>query len=208
MEAFKPQTIRNGFAGTGLYPFDPDRVIQKLHIQLRTPTPPGSRGSSSTSSYTFQTPQNPRHLQRHTAAIKKLIDDGRTSPSTPFGLAFQQLAKACETTMVQAALMKKQYDELFAAHEKEKQKRQRSKKKLRNEGGITREEAQELMKSRDEAVQSPVNAAAQLTTEASQPRHRAPPRCSDCRIVGHNRSQCRNRNPNYFLYVIAVLVAN
>jgi hypothetical protein len=87
--AFKSQTIRNRLAGTGLYPLDPDRVIQKLHIQLKSPMTPGSRRISSTSSYTFQAPQTSRHLQRHTTAIRKLIDDGRTKSSTPFRLAVQ-----------------------------------------------------------------------------------------------------------------------
>jgi hypothetical protein len=40
MKAFKAETIQNGFAATGLMPFDPDRVYQQLNIQLKTPTPP------------------------------------------------------------------------------------------------------------------------------------------------------------------------
>ena len=48
--------------------------------------------------------------------------------------------------------MKKQYDELFAANEKEKKKRQRSKKRIQHNGGITGEEAQELIRSRDETT--------------------------------------------------------
>ena len=44
-ETFKSETIKNSFSATGLVPYDPDRVISKLNIQLRTPTPPLSRGS-------------------------------------------------------------------------------------------------------------------------------------------------------------------
>jgi hypothetical protein len=40
--AYKAENIRNGFAATGLVPFDPDRVYQQLDIQIRTPTPPQS----------------------------------------------------------------------------------------------------------------------------------------------------------------------
>lgn len=32
--------IQGGFRGTGLVPLDPDAVISKLDIRLRTPTPP------------------------------------------------------------------------------------------------------------------------------------------------------------------------
>jgi hypothetical protein len=130
--------------------------------------------------------------------VQNLIDNGHISP-TSFGLAFRQLIKAYESTMVNAAIMKKQYDELFAANEKEKKKRQRSKKRIQHSGGITREEAQELIRSRDEAtgIQSrdeatgiQINNAVQSTTGVSQPRQRAPPTCSNCHTVGHKRTQC------------------
>jgi hypothetical protein len=45
IEAFKSETIKNSFAAAGLMPYNPDRVISKLDIRLRTPTPPLSRGS-------------------------------------------------------------------------------------------------------------------------------------------------------------------
>ncbi|KKA16919.1 hypothetical protein T310_9470, partial [Rasamsonia emersonii CBS 393.64] len=78
-----------------------------------------------------------------------------------------QITKACESTMIQAAITKKQYQDLFAAHEKEKQK-----KKIHHEGGITREEAQDLMRSRDQVVEPPVNDPPQSQLPASQPRQR------------------------------------
>jgi hypothetical protein len=39
-ESMAVNTVRNGFAATGLVPFDPERVLFKLNTQLRTPTPP------------------------------------------------------------------------------------------------------------------------------------------------------------------------
>ena len=45
IKAFKSETIKNSFAAAGLVLFAPDQVISKLNIQLRTPTPPLSRGS-------------------------------------------------------------------------------------------------------------------------------------------------------------------
>ncbi|KAL1963753.1 hypothetical protein VTN77DRAFT_7819 [Rasamsonia byssochlamydoides] len=126
--AFKAQTIQNGFAATGIHPFNPERVIQKLHVQLKMPIPPGSRSSNSHSSWSLQTPHNPRQLQRQATAVKKLIEQGHISPSSRFDEAFNQITKACESTMIQAAIMK-EYQDLLAAHEKEKQKHQRSKKK-------------------------------------------------------------------------------
>ena len=45
IKAFKSETIKNSFATAGLMPYNPDRVLSKLNIRLRTPTPPRSQGS-------------------------------------------------------------------------------------------------------------------------------------------------------------------
>ena len=39
-KTFTAENVRAGFRGAGLVPFDPDAVLSKLNIQLRTPTPP------------------------------------------------------------------------------------------------------------------------------------------------------------------------
>lgn len=38
-EAYKPANIQNSFAATGIVPYSPDRVLSKLNIQLKIPTP-------------------------------------------------------------------------------------------------------------------------------------------------------------------------
>ncbi|RKL03347.1 hypothetical protein BFJ70_g17289 [Fusarium oxysporum] len=38
---FTESNIKGGFKGAGLAPFNPENVISKLDVQLRTPTPPG-----------------------------------------------------------------------------------------------------------------------------------------------------------------------
>jgi hypothetical protein len=38
--AITKSNILGGFRGAGLVPFDPEAVISKLNVQLRTPTPP------------------------------------------------------------------------------------------------------------------------------------------------------------------------
>ncbi|OJJ85277.1 uncharacterized protein ASPGLDRAFT_46279 [Aspergillus glaucus CBS 516.65] len=36
----------SGFAAAGLIPFEPERVLAKLHIKMKTPTPPSSSSSN------------------------------------------------------------------------------------------------------------------------------------------------------------------
>ncbi|OBS17844.1 hypothetical protein FPOA_09573 [Fusarium poae] len=52
---FTKSNIRGGFKGAGLAPFNPENVISKLDVQLRTPTPPGEATEPSTP-WTSKTP--------------------------------------------------------------------------------------------------------------------------------------------------------
>jgi hypothetical protein len=36
-----PNNIRSGFSARGIAPYDPNAVLSHLHIQVRTPSPPG-----------------------------------------------------------------------------------------------------------------------------------------------------------------------
>ena len=39
-ETMTSANIHSSFAAAGLVPYDPERVLSKLHTQLKTPTPP------------------------------------------------------------------------------------------------------------------------------------------------------------------------
>jgi hypothetical protein len=73
IEAFKSETIKNSFVVAGLVLFRPDRVILKLNIRLRTPTPLASRGSKSSRNFTLKTPFTEKELRRQALSIKALL---------------------------------------------------------------------------------------------------------------------------------------
>jgi hypothetical protein len=92
--------------------------------------------------------------------------------------------------MHNSALFAQECAELRTAVEKESQKRRRPKKLIRHEDSLNREEYQNLVHES--------NAANQLTLDLAGvqnqlPRQRAPPTCSNCNIIGHNRRGCPNR---------------
>ena len=87
IEAFKSETIKNSFAAAGLIPYDPDRVISKLNIYLRTPTPPPSRGSESSRNFTPKTPFTEKQLRRQASSIKALLRTGSRSLPSPLDRA-------------------------------------------------------------------------------------------------------------------------
>jgi len=54
-------------------------------------------------------PSNPYQLKQKVTAVKGLIQNGQISSLDAFYKAFNYIIKAAEITMIQAAIMKKQY---------------------------------------------------------------------------------------------------
>jgi hypothetical protein len=192
--AYKAETNRNGFTATGLVPFDPDRVYQQLTIQLKTPTPPSR--SSNTQSSCLQTHQNPRQFKRQLTTIKRRISQRTGSPLGSVDEAINRMSKAYEMTANSLLFLGKEAHDLRAAHEKEKQKRRRSRKQIPHEQGITREEAQALIQNQIEASQTATAAPVEPEFLASQPPVRRQFRCSGCGIAGHKITKCPNCTVN------------
>ena len=194
-EAFKSENIKNGFAAAGLVPFCPDRVLIQLNIQLKTPTPPGSCAGSILTNWVPETPHNILELQHQATTIKALLKQRMQSPPSPTNAALDQLIKGCQLAINNAAILAKENRDLQAANKKQKQKRKQSTNQLLHRGGLSVQEAQELIQSRilDEN-QALEGITAQAVEAASAPYICALPRCSDCNTVGHIWTRCPNHS--------------
>lgn len=65
IEAMTLANIQSSFAATGIVPYDPDRVLSKLHAQLKTPTPPSTSHADAPASaqpWAFETPHDTAQL--------------------------------------------------------------------------------------------------------------------------------------------------
>jgi hypothetical protein len=113
------------------------------------------------------------------------------SPPTPTKQALDQLIKGCQLAMHNAVILARENHDLRVANKKELQKRTKSKKQLSHEGSLIVEEGRQLLQAVQVAEDSLGEVAAQ---EASQAPRRAPPRCSECHVVGHKRNQCPQRS--------------
>ena len=189
IEAFKSETIKNSFAAAGLVPYDPDRVISKLDIRLRTPTPPSSRGSE----WSLKTPSNYVQLQKQASSIKALLRTRSRSPPSPSDRALNQLIKGCQLAMHNAVLLAKENKELRAENEKKKRKRTRSTKQIPSEEGLSVLEASTLIAQPEQAVLASIPREAGPAPAPSQPRTRALPTCSVCGVKGHKLTACPTR---------------
>ncbi|KAL1981882.1 hypothetical protein VTN96DRAFT_2069 [Rasamsonia emersonii] len=179
MEAFKSENIRKGFAATGLVPYEPDQVLSRLHVQMKTPTPPGTSQGNPQTPWVSETPHNIEELQLQSETIKALLKCRTHSPPSPTDRALNQLIKGCQMAMHSAVILARENQELRAANEKQKQKRIRSTAQVSQGGILTIQEGQR----RTETIQK--DAPEVVEASSSQPKTRAPSRCSVCKSYEH-----------------------
>ncbi|RFU25711.1 hypothetical protein B7463_g10622, partial [Scytalidium lignicola] len=141
-QTFKSIIIQNGFAVTGLIPYEPEHVLAKLRVQVdQISTPPGSTHSSNSRvQWVLQTPHNPVQLHLQSQSIQQLLKE-QYSLTTPIKTAINQAFKGCEMAMHSVIFMVEDNERLQAENAKMQQKLRRSRKQLVHTGSLTRQEA-------------------------------------------------------------------
>lgn len=122
IEAFQPNIVQNSFAATGIVPVDANRVLSKLNISLRTPSPPSSRPSSRSSQFTPKMPRTVAQLRKQAKMMKDLIDRRSKSPPSPLKLVVDLILKGHYQALHHTALLVKENADLRAANEKKTSK--------------------------------------------------------------------------------------
>ena len=180
-EAMTLANIQSSFAATGLVPYDPERVLSKLHTQLKTPTPPSTSHANNTpasQAWAFETPHDTAQLALQANAIK------RTALPTPTNRALAQLVKGCQLAMNSAVLLAEENRQL--RHENERQKKKRAKRRafIATGGTLTIQEGLD----RSQATNTVLESGA--VTEEVIVKTRAPRMCSLCRSLLHTARTC------------------
>jgi hypothetical protein len=186
--AFQPETIRNSFAGAGLVPFNPDRVLSQLKIQLKTPTPPGSRSTNSAP----KTPYTTKQLEKQASAAKKLLKERAESSFPLLEARLDKIIKGHELTFNELVLARDEIRKYRANNEWQGQKRKRSTRQLAMEEGPPIQEGLERFQRENEVDEAQNALPIDPALSAVGPRVRAPPQCSNCHIRGHTRVRCPN----------------
>ena len=187
--AFQPETIRNSFAGAGLVPLNPDRVLSQLNVQLKTPTPPSSRSTNSAP----KTPYTTRQLEKQASTVKKLLKARTQSSSSSLEQRLEKLIKGHELHLNELILAREEIHELRASNKKQIQKQKRSARQLATTQGFTIQEGIKEFIRENEVYEAQNTIPIDPALSAVESRIRAPPRCSNCHILGHKRLQCPNR---------------
>ena len=107
LEAFQPNIVQNSFIATSIVLVDADRVLSKLNISLRTPSPLSSRPSSRSSQFTPETPTTADQLAKQASMLNELLKKRSHSPPTPSKLMLDQIIKGYAKALHHTALLVK-----------------------------------------------------------------------------------------------------
>ena len=91
-KTFTAENVRAGFRGAGLVPYNPEAVLSKLDVQLRTPTPP----APGTVAWEAQTPRNAREIEAQSTLIRNRMQNHRGSPASSLDEQVEQLSKGAQ----------------------------------------------------------------------------------------------------------------
>ena len=98
--------------------------------------------------------------------------------------------------MNEAIITRHELREIRASHEKHLQKRKRSRKQIATEEGLSIQEGQSIIQDKNQPDEAIPTASVDPAPVVEYRSTRAPPRCSDCNILGHKRTHCPNHNSN------------
>ena len=105
LATFKPQNVLAGFRGAGLIPHNPEVVLSKLDVRLRTPTPPQSL-TEELELWVSKTPHTPAEALSQSDYIKTRIARHESSSPGSIYSAIDHLARGAQAIAYEATLLR------------------------------------------------------------------------------------------------------
>ncbi|KAG6997197.1 hypothetical protein FocnCong_v015293 [Fusarium oxysporum f. sp. conglutinans] len=137
---FTESNIRGGFKGAGLAPLNPETVISKLDVQLRTPTPPEEAAQPS-SPWTSKTPKTATEAQSQSEYFERRIRRHKSSSPESIIEALKSNTKATRAIMHEVVLLRNEVRNLRDANEILSRRRRAKRTRLQKGGTMTIQEA-------------------------------------------------------------------
>ncbi|TVY62593.1 High-osmolarity-induced transcription protein 1 [Fusarium oxysporum f. sp. cubense] len=134
--AVTESNIKGGFRGAGLVPLDPESVISKLDVQLRTPTPIEEEASLP-DLWVPKTPKTVLEATSQSEYLERRIRRHQDSSPASIVNALKSFSKGTKAIMHQIALLKSENQILRQANETLSKRRRAKKSRLRNGGKMT-----------------------------------------------------------------------
>lgn len=185
-EVYKPINIANSFASTGIIPYSPQQVLEKLNIHLETPTPP-SRGSITSNENMPSTPCKEADLRRSLRSINKACANSLFSAPPEAIRQVQQMARGHIKTLHPEAFLRAENLALHAENAHQTKKRALPNRQILYDGGISAEDMLvRLQIEREANIATPPAPRRAAESGSDRPRQR----CGNCREEGHKRNKC------------------
>lgn len=173
------------FRGAGLVPFNPDAVLSRLDVKLRTPTPP----TRLVDQWESKTPSNTRELEAQTTLIRNRIQRHQNSSPSSIIESINQLAKGAELTIHSGVLLRDQVAQLQRANEAATNRRERKKKRIQKQGALTKAEGENITTQRE--VEGQIQGEMRQSRVEAGVSRQALARYKRCRERGHNSRTCK-----------------
>lgn len=186
--AMTDKNIQGGFRGAGLVPLNPENVLSRLNVKLRTPSPVEER-IELPNIWVPKTPNNPTEATSQTDYIKRRISRHQGSSPTSILVAMDQFAKGARGIMHRMALLRAENEQLRGANATLSKRRRARKTRLRQGGSMTIAEGQALQDQKDieQQIQQDIH-----RTQGRKPRNETKGRrCGRCGKSGHNARTCQ-----------------
>ena len=184
-QSFTSANICSAFRGAGLVPLQPDVVLSKLDVQLRTPTP----AALPEAPWEARTPSNVRELEAQSTLIRDRVRRHKSSSPASIIEAINQLKKGAEVMMLSAELMRDRITNLERANEAASARKQRKKKRIQKRGTLTKGEGEDILAQRE--VEQQISREERQGGARSGLSRQALARCTRCRETGHNLRTCK-----------------
>lgn len=177
-KAITKENIQASFRGAGLVPHDPERVLSKLDVVLRTPTPPPVEATL----WESKTPGNLQEIEAQSTLVRERIQQHRESPVSPLLQAVNSLAKGIAIIGHNSVLQTREIAGLRKAIEAATEQRKRKRKYVRTEESLAVGDVLDLIAEKEGGGEE---AAEQPAKRARAQRH-----CGRCGKTGHNKRTC------------------
>ena len=179
-KAITKENICGAFRGAGLIPFNPDAVVSKLDVHLRTPSP----GLPETPHWASQIPRNVAEIGAQTDYVKQRIEQHQNSSPTSILSSLTSLQKGVSMIAHGASIMEVEINQLRKANEALSKRKARKRKVLK--GFVSRSITDGLQS----ILQHQNRAQNQQISKSSDNPVRRVRRCRRCREPGHRVETC------------------
>ena len=189
-QSITKDNICASFRGTGLVPYDPEAVLSKLDVKLRTPTPPAAPEAP----WESKTPSNVRELDAQSKLVRDRIQRHQDSSPASIIQSLDQLYKGNMKMALEAALLRDRVKSLEKANDEATKRRKRKRTQFQDGGVLGKADMEDLMAQIevDKQLEGELRQSGALQGKGE----RAQRHCRTCGETGHNSRTCGKSTQN------------